>query len=403
MEVRGQAVQNVSASSPTRGKRTMSNADIRGRFIWHELVTTDPDAASDFYSTVLPWKTQDSGMPSYTLWVAGKTQVGGLTGLPDGAEAGSPPHWIVYIATPDVDATVAEAERLGGKVVKSASDIPNMGRFAVLADPQGATFAVYTPPGPAPEGGRPAAVPGEFNWHELATTDYAAALEFYVALFGWEKGPTHDMGSMGMYQIIDLAGAQVGGIYNLHAPSTPPHWLSYVGVVDCAKATTAAKAAGARVINGPLEVPGGSWISMLMDPQGGAFAVVEPPKVAAQKPASKAKKPKAVAKEDAAAADSRPEASEAVSAPKKAPRKVAKKKGPKAKGKLAAKKAPAKAAAKKAVKKAAKKAAKKVAKKAVKKAAKKVGKKVAKKATKPAAKKGPTKSAKRGKSAAKKK
>ncbi len=375
----------------------MSNADIRGRFIWHELVTTDPDAASDFYSKVLPWKTQDSGMPSYTLWMAGKTQVGGLTGLPDGAEAGSPPHWIVYVATPDVDATVAEAERLGGKVVKSAADIPNMGRFAVLADPQGATFAVYTPPGPPPEGGTPAAGPGEFNWHELATTDYAAALEFYVALFGWEKGPTHDMGSMGMYQLINLAGAQVGGIYNLHAPSTPPHWLSYVGVVDCAKATAAAKAAGARVINGPMEVPGGSWISMLMDPQGGAFAVVEPPKVAAQKPAAKAKKPKVVAREDVDAATatgaSEPEPAEA--APKKAPRKVAKKKGPKAKGKLAAKKAPAKAAAKKAVKKAAKKAAKK--------AVKKAAKKVAKKATKSAAKKGPAKSAKRGKSAAKKK
>jgi uncharacterized protein len=405
MEVRGQAVQNVSASSPTRGKRTMSNADIRGRFIWHELVTTDPDAASEFYSKVLPWKTQDSGMPSYTLWMAGKTQVGGLTGLPDGAEAGSPPHWIVYIATPDVDATVAEAERLGGKVVKSASDIPNMGRFAVLADPQGATFAVYTPPGPPPEGGSGSPGAGEFNWHELATTDYAAALDFYVALFGWEKGPTHDMGSMGMYQIINLGGVQVGGIYNLHAPSAPPHWLSYVGVVDCAKATAAAKAAGARVLNGPMEVPGGSWISMLMDPQGGAFAVVEPPRVAAQKPAAKAKKPKAVVKADTASADWHPEAAPA--AAKKAPRKAAKKAPSKASGKAAAKKAPAKAAkksakkvAKKAVKKAAKKVAKKAAKKAVKKAARKGAQKVAKKAAKKATK---GTSAKRGKSAARKK
>ena len=149
----------------------MSNADIRGRFIWHELVTTDPDAASDFYSKVVPWKTQDSGMPSYTLWMAGKTQVGGLTGLPDGAAADTPPHWIVYIATTDVDATVAEAERLGGKVIKGATDIPNMGRFAVLADPQGATFAVYTPPGPPPEGSTDPSGPGAFNWHELATTD----------------------------------------------------------------------------------------------------------------------------------------------------------------------------------------------------------------------------------------
>jgi predicted enzyme related to lactoylglutathione lyase len=379
----------------------MSNADIRGRFIWHELVTTDPDAASEFYSKVVPWKTQDSGMPSYTLWMAGKTQVGGLTGLPDGAEAGSPPHWIVYIATPDVDATVAEAERLGGKVVKSASDIPNMGRFAVLADPQGATFAVYTPPGPPPEGSGGPGGPGEFNWHELATTDYAAAMDFYVALFGWEKGPAHDMGGMGIYQIINLGGAQVGGIYNLQVPSTPPNWLSYIAVADCAKATAAAKAAGARVLNGPMEVPGGSWITMFMDPQGGAFAVVEPPKAAARKPAPKAKKPKA----DTAAAVSPPAeaAASATAAPKKAPRKAAKK------GKPAAKKAPARAVGKKAVKKAAKKVAKKAAKKVAKKVAKKAVKKTAKKAVKkqPAAKRVATKgkggSAKRGKAAAKKK
>src|SRR6185312_12444539 len=194
MEVRGEAVQNVNARSQTRGKRTMSNADIRGRFVWHELMTTDTDAAAAFYSKVVPWKTQDSGMPSYTLWMAGKTQVGGLTGLPaDGTDSGTPPHWIVYVATPDVDATVAEAQRLGGKVLKGATDIPNMGRYAVLTDPQGATFAVYSPPGSAPEGADSAGGgPGEFTWHELATTDQGAALDFYVELFGWEKGAAHD-------------------------------------------------------------------------------------------------------------------------------------------------------------------------------------------------------------------
>jgi hypothetical protein len=399
MEVSRQAVQNVSASSPTRGKRTMSNADIRGRFIWHELVTTDPDAASDFYSKVVPWKTQDSGLPSYTLWMAGKTQVGGLTGLPDGAAADTPPHWIVYIATTDVDATVAEAERLGGKVIKGATDIPNMGRFAVLADPQGATFAVYTPPGPPPEGSTDASGPGAFNWHELTTTDYAAAVDFYVELFGWEKGPAHDMGAMGIYQIINQNGAQVGGIYNLSTPSTPPHWLSYVGVADCEKATAAAKAAGARILNGPMEVPGGSWITMMMDPQGGAFAVVEPPKAAAKKPAAKAKKPKSATKADMPAAAAPSPSAPAPKPAKKPAGKVAAKKG-----KAPAKKAPAKkAVAKKAVKKAAKKVAKKAAKKAVKKAAKKAVGKAVKKG--PVAKRAAAKSAKakRGKSAAKKK
>jgi len=388
----------------------MSNADIRGRFIWHELVTTDPDAAGTFYSKVVPWKTQPSGMPSYTLWMAGKTQVGGLTGLADDAAPDTPPHWIVYVATPNVDATVAEAQRLGGKVIKGGTDIPNMGRFAVLSDPQGATFAVYTPPsGPPPEGsGGGSGGPGEFTWHELATSDPEAALNFYVALFGWEKGPAHDMGAMGVYQLINHHGAQAGGIYKLQGSSTPPNWLSYVNVSDCSKATSAAKAAGARILNGPIEVPGGSWITQIMDPQGGAFAVVEAPKAAAAKPAAKAdaakakadkpaaarkpEKAKAAAKSDTpAAAVSKPEPQaptpEPVAVPaaaKKAPRKAPKKSG--------------KAAAKKAVSK--KKAAKKTPPK--KSAPKKTSKAAAKK--RPAAKRAAAKStsAKRGKSAAKK-
>lgn len=371
MEVRGVAVQNVNARSQTRGKRTMSNADIRGRFVWHELMTTDTDAAAAFYSKVVPWKTQDSGMPSYTLWMAGKTQVGGLTGLPaeGAADSGTPPHWIVYVSTPDVDATVAEAQRLGGKVLKGATDIPNMGRYAVLADPQGATFAVYSPPGSPPDGAGASGGPGEFTWHELATTDYAAAMSFYSELFGWEKGPAHDMGQMGVYQLIVHGGAQVGGIYNLQAPSTPPHWLSYVRVPDCNKATNAAKAAGGRVLNGPMEVPGGHWITMMMDPQGGAFAVIEPPKAeAAQKPAAKKApaKAKPAAKADAPAAAAPDEAAAATepAAARKAPAKAAAKKGKKPAGKgaprkAAAKKAPAKKAAGKKAKKTAKKAAKK--------------------------------------------
>jgi predicted enzyme related to lactoylglutathione lyase len=400
MEVRGVAVQNVNARSQTRGKRTMSNADIRGRFVWHELMTTDTDAAAAFYSKVVPWKTQDSGMPSYTLWMAGKTQVGGLTGLPtEGTDSGTPPHWIVYVASPDVDATVAEAQRLGGKVLKGATDIPNMGRYAVLTDPQGATFAVYSPPGTPPNGAGASGGPGEFTWHELATTDYAAAMSFYSELFGWEKGPGHDMGQMGVYQLIVQDGAQVGGIYNLSAPSTPAHWLSYVRVPDCSKATSAAKAAGGRVLNGPMEVPGGHWITMMEDPQGGAFAVIEPPKTeAAQKPTAKKApaKAKPAAKADAAAAAPAETATTAEpAAARKAPAKAAAKKGKKAAGKgagrkVAAKKAPAK-------KTPVKKAAGKTGKKAVKKAAKK---RPAAKSTSARKTSGP---AKRGKSAAKKK
>jgi uncharacterized protein len=370
----------------------MSNAEIRGHFVWHELMTSDTDGAIDFYSNVVPWKTQDSGMPAYTLWMSGKHRIAGLMALPQDDASGTPPHWLVYIGTPDVDATVTDAQRLGGTVLKEAADIPHVGRFAVLSDPQGATFAVFTPLPMADD--EAASDGGIFPWHELATTDLDAALEFYTELFGWSKGAAHEMGEEmgGTYQLISLDGKEVGGIYKARDNSTPPNWLSYAHVADADKAAEAIKSNGGRVVNGPMEVPGGSWIVMLLDPQGGAFAVVEPPKAAAAAPKKSAGKKAAKAEPaDAPAA--------LAAAAKKAPAK-----------KAPAKKAPAKksavrkTAAKKAVKKAVKKAAKKAAKKApAKGAAKKVAKQAAKKTpAKKAAKRAVAKSIAKGVAAPKK-
>jgi hypothetical protein len=316
----------------------MSNADIRGRFIWHELLTTDTAAAAAFYPRVVPWRTQPSSMPGYTIWMAGQSQVGGLMALPPDA-AGTPPHWLIYIGTPNVDVTAEHAQRLGARVLKAASDIPNVGRFAVLADPQGATFALYTP---GPTGGAvPAPGAGVFSWHELATTDVAGALRFYGELFGWTKGQGHDMGAMGVYQIFERFGSMIGGMCNVQGPATPPSWLSYVQVADAGRAVAAAKSSGGRLLHGPVEVPGGSWIALFMDPQGGAFAVQEPPRAAAAKPAAPPPKPAAAPAPKPAAA----------SAPAAAAKKPAKKPAKKA----AKKKAPKKAAKKKAARKSAKK------------------------------------------------
>lgn len=274
----------------------MSNTEIRGRFVWHELMTTDPQAAGAFYSKVLPWKTQPSGMPDYTLWVSGKTQAGGLMAQPESArQGGAPPSWLIYIGTPDVDGTAAAAERLGGKVLKAPADIPNVGRFAVLADPQGAAFALFTP-NAMPEAVAPAS---DFSWHELATSDQEGAIAFYSELFGWGRGPAHDMGSMGTYQLIEHGGAQIGGIYKVMDASKPPHWLTYIQVASVDEAAAAAKAAGGRVTQGPMEVPGGSRIAQILDPQGGAFAVHEPARQSA--PASAPKRKSGAAADRAAA------------------------------------------------------------------------------------------------------
>jgi hypothetical protein len=290
----------------------MSNAEVLGRFVWHELLTNDTAGAAAFYPKVVPWRTAPSSMPGYTIWMAGQTQIGGLMALP--AEAGStPPHWLVYIGTPNVDATCTQAAGLGARVVKPPADIPNVGRFAVLSDPQGATFALFTPGGGPPPGAQPAQ--GGFSWHELATTDVAGALRFYGQLFGWSKGPGHDMGTMGIYQLFQHAGTQVGGMCNVQGPSTAPSWLSYVHVADSTRAVAAAKSSGGRLLHGPMEVPGGSWIAMMMDPQGGAFAVQEAPRAASQAKPAAAAKPAVAAKPPAPPKSAAAPAKPAVASP----------------------------------------------------------------------------------------
>ena len=347
----------------------MSNAEIRGRFVWHELMTTDPQAAAAFYSKVLSWKTQPSGMPDYTLWMAGRTQAGGLMAQPESArQSGAPPSWLIYIGTPDVDATAAAAQRLGGTVLRAPADIPTVGRFAVLSDPQGAAFAVFTPGG-SPGGGAPAT---DFSWHELATSDRQSALAFYSELFGWSAGPAHDMGPAGIYQLIDHGGAQVGGIYKLMDASKPSHWLTYIRVASADRAAAAAKSAGGQVTQGPMEVPGGSRVAQILDPQGGAFAVHEPAKAAAAASApSKAAKPAstpeaAATKSPPAARKPAKRASARKSAARPAKRGAAKAKRRPAASKRRAKKTPGrKAAAKRTARRkpAAKKSARRPARK----------------------------------------
>jgi predicted enzyme related to lactoylglutathione lyase len=346
----------------------MSNAEVLGKFVWHELMTSDATAAAAFYPKVLPWRTAPSNMPGYTIWMAGQTQIGGLMAQP-AEQSSAQPHWLVYIGTPNVDSTCTQAQALGAKLCKAPSDIPNVGRYAVLADPQGATFAVFSPGAGPPPGPQPAQ--GGFSWHELQTTDVAAALRFYSELFGWSKGPGHDMGAMGVYQLFEHGGTQVGGMCRPGAVSAAPSWLSYVHVADANRAVAAAKAGGGRLLHGPMEVPGGTWIALMMDPQGGSFAVQEAARTASQ--------PKAPA---AAAKPSTPPTLK-VAAPAKLA--AAPKAAPAAKPAVAAaapkKATPAvKKAAKKAAKKSTKKSAKKVAKKAAKKSARKPARKAAKKA-----------------------
>jgi uncharacterized protein len=255
----------------------------QGTFVWYELMTSDPAAATAFYTRVLGWTAADAGKPgmSYTLVSAGASHVGGIMAIPEGARAmGAGPAWDGYVAVADVDAALAKAVADGAKVYRAAEDIPGVGRFAVMGDPHGASFVLFRgTPGDAPPPPAPAGTPGHVGWHELHAGDGAAAFAFYAKQFGWEKREAIDMGPAGVYQLFGVAGSgsvSIGGMMT-RTPETPrPHWLYYFNVEALDAAAERVKAAGGQIVFGPQEVPGGSWIVNGVDPQGAAFALVAP-------------------------------------------------------------------------------------------------------------------------------
>lgn len=258
---------------------------LQGRFVWYELMTTDTAAAARFYGDVVGWGAQDAGHPgfSYTLLTTGGVPQAGLMAL---ADTGNPdrtqPAWIGSIAVDDVDAMTARVAAAGGTVHRDPADIPNVGRFAVVADPQGAAFILYRPApecAGAPPEGEAAMAPGHIGWHELHAADGPAAFAFYAELFGWTVVEDMDMGPMGTYRIFAPAGgAMCGGILTKTPEVPAPVWLYYVSVDDIDAAKARVEAGGGTVAHGPHPVPGGIWILQCQDPQGGWFALVGPRK-----------------------------------------------------------------------------------------------------------------------------
>jgi hypothetical protein len=247
---------------------------FEGRFVWYELITTDPEAAKAFYGAVVGWRMQDQPMPgmTYTLLHAGDAQVAGLMAIPPEAKAmGAPPNWTGYVATADVDAKAKQGTDLGGKVLREPSDIPGVGRFAIVADPHGAVVALFRGDGDGPMDPAPGS-PGHVGWHELYAGDLETDFAFYSTMFGWQKRQAMDMGPMGTYQLFGVGDVEMGGMMTKPDPMPTPAWLYYFNVGDIDEAAERVKSSGGQVQNGPMEVPGG-WIVQAQDPQGAMFAL----------------------------------------------------------------------------------------------------------------------------------
>lgn len=254
-----------------------------GNFVWHELRTTDAQAAEVFYTHVVGWKTMDSGDPGgmpYKLFTAGDLATAGVMQLsPSMLEGGMKPSWIGFIGVDDVDGYATRVEQSGGKLHSPAQDIPGIGRFASVEDPQGAAFLLfkgsvnYAPPRPA------TGQPGTVGWNELSANDGEAAWPFYSEIFGWKEDSTMDMGPLGTYRMFNNGGAPVGAMMTRDPSKSPvPFWLYYVNVDDIDAAAARITEKNGQLCMMPHEVPGHLWIVLGIDPQGALFALVGPRK-----------------------------------------------------------------------------------------------------------------------------
>lgn len=249
-----------------------------GDHIWYELLTTDPDAAADFYGRVIGWRVRDAAMGGdvdYRLFSAPDADIGGLMKMPEGMPAPAP-LWLGYVAVSDVDGLAAKVTELGGAVHMPPADIPGVGRFAMVADPQGAMFYIMHGASDEESTAFKPMAEGHCGWNELSTSEQAAALDFYGRLFGWEKGDALPMGDMGDYRFIHHGGEMIGAVMNRPKDGPPPMWTYVFRVNGVDAAAERIRTNGGSVTYGPVQVPGGDWVVNATDPQGAIFGLVGP-------------------------------------------------------------------------------------------------------------------------------
>jgi uncharacterized protein len=204
----------------------------------------------------------------YAMIKAGDRLHGGFMA----AQGGAPSHWLGHVLVEDVDETVLRAERAGGKVLTGPVDDPDVGRFALIADPQGAAVSAYASTGEPPAG------TGVFVWDELMTSDPEAAAGFYGEVFGWTSRAAMDLGEMGTYTIFsrgeddDVAGC----VQTPAGVQAPPHWLVYVGVDDVDATVARAKELGATVLQEATDIPDVGRLAVVQDPAGAVFGLFRP-------------------------------------------------------------------------------------------------------------------------------
>ncbi len=247
-----------------------------GKVIWSDLVTPDLAAAKQFYSGLFGWTFRDlpAGDKPYAVALLDGRPIGGLLQRPMPSGERRQPAWLSFIAVRDVDAATKTALAHGARVVSEPRNYPKRGRQAVLADPEGAVFAVLS----SGSGDPPdvLAAPGEWIWSSLLARNPDTDAAFYQTLFGYDvfDVPSADGKEHVILSSDDYARASVnplpGDSSRLH-----PHWLNFVRVADAAAVAAKVTALGGRVLVEPHMDRHGGNVAVVADPAGAPFGLME--------------------------------------------------------------------------------------------------------------------------------
>jgi uncharacterized protein len=246
-----------------------------GNVTWIDLMSGDPEGSRTFYGSLFDWTFEVGGPETghYAMCKLGGKNVAGIGGKPPGAPI--PTAWTPYLATDDLDKTLAAVAEAGGAVMMPAMDVMDQGRMAIIADSTGGALGLWQ--AKQHNGMQRLAEPGSFAWTELNTRDMKKASDFFVKVFGYEakklEGPME-------YTTLHQPGEQtpVAGVLQMDQnwpKEVPPHWMVYFAVTDVDAALETVAKLGGKTCVPPFDSPYGR-ISVIEDPQGGMVSLIKP-------------------------------------------------------------------------------------------------------------------------------
>jgi uncharacterized protein len=243
---------------------------------WVDLLSSDMDKSTAFYTELFGWTSESSGedFGGYVIYSLDGYTVAGQT--PNQPDFGSPDVWSTYLASDDCEATVAAAEAAGGKVMMPTMAVGDVGTMAVLSDPGGAAFGIWqAADGPnAHKGFGRYNEPGSVTWDELRSRDYAAATKFYPEVFGWELEVAGDSDEF-RYSMGKVNGETVAGLMDASSflpEGVPSHWAVYFSVASVDDAVAKVQELGGSVTQPAQDTPYGR-MALVADPTGAQFSL----------------------------------------------------------------------------------------------------------------------------------